>query len=89
MRIRHIGGLAFTCHEWRPTDPPAGEGYQLWEDCSEGSPVSPVFTSLEELCAWCADHATTFGSFRATKEEWREMLDGGVVHAQKGNMLFL
>lgn len=24
-------------------DPPEGEGYQLWETVSEGSPISPVF----------------------------------------------
>jgi hypothetical protein len=74
--------------DWKPTDPPTGEGYQLWEDCSEGSPVSPVFATLEELCAWCADNATTFASFTATAEEWREMLDGSVVHAKdkRGNV---
>ena len=30
-------------------DPPEGEGYQVWETVSEGSPVSPVFASAEEL----------------------------------------
>ena len=77
------------CDDWQETDPPAGEGYQLWEDCSEGSPVSPVFTSLDELCAWSADHATTFARFTATAEEWKEMLDGGVVHHKEGNNVFL
>lgn len=33
-------------------EPPVGEGYQLWETTSEGSPISPVFTTLEELCDW-------------------------------------
>jgi hypothetical protein len=77
------------CDDWRRTDPPAGDGYQLWEDCSEGSPVSPVFTSLDELCAWAADHATTFASFTATVEEWKEMLDGGIVHHSEGDNVFL
>ena len=75
--------------DWKPADPPSGDGYQLWEDCSEGSPVSPVFTSLDELCAWCSDNATTFADFRATAEEWRGMLDGGVVHARAGSNIFL
>ena len=51
--------------------------------------MSPVFATLEELCAWAADNATTFASFRATAEEWREMLDGGIVHhrdAEKGHV---
>jgi hypothetical protein len=77
------------CEDWQKEDPPTGDGYQLWEDCSEGSPVSPVFASLEELCAWAAEHATTFAHFKATKEEWREMLDGGIVHAREGNNIFL
>ena len=50
-------------------DPPGGEGYQLWETTSEGSPLSPVFTSLESLCVWCERNATTFGKYTATKED--------------------
>lgn len=74
--------------DWEPEDPPTGEGYQLWENCSEGSPVSPVFTSLDDLCAWAAGGATTFGSFTATKEEWKKMLEDDFVHAQdeRGNV---
>jgi hypothetical protein len=75
--------------DWEPTDPPTGDGYQLWEDCSKGSPISPVFASLDELCAWATVNATTFDDHRATAEEWREMLDGGVVHARMGNNTFL
>ena len=67
--------------DWQETEPPAGDGYQLWENCSEGSPVSPVFATLDELCAWAEDHATTFGSFRATKAEWKSMLEEDFVHA--------
>jgi len=67
---------------WVDEDPPTGEGYQLWEDCSEGSPISPVFTSLDDLCTWAEDHATTFAHFKATAVEWKAMLDGGFVHAK-------
>lgn len=35
----------------------------------------------KELAPWAAENATTFADFRATAEEWREMLDGGVVRA--------
>lgn len=42
---------------WTPTDPPTGEGWQLWETVSEGSPVSPVFATAEELIG----HLTTVG----------------------------
>lgn len=74
---------------WRPTEPPAGDGYQLWETTSEGSPVSPVFETLGELCEWCSGNATTFGSCTATAAEWRQMLDQDNVHHREGNMIFL
>lgn len=70
-------------------EPPKGDGYQLWETTSEGSPVSPVFETLDALCEWCENNATTFGSFRATKEEWKQMLDCDFVHARQGNMVFI
>lgn len=34
------------------TEPPTGDGYQLWETVSEGSPVSPVFEDREGLAWW-------------------------------------
>lgn len=74
---------------WEREGPPTGDGYQLWEDCSEGSPVSPVFTSLDDLCTWAADHATTFAHFTATKAQWLEMLTDSVVHHAEGNLVFM
>jgi hypothetical protein len=66
-------------------EPPKGEGYQLWETTSEGSPQSPVFKTLDELCTWCARNATTFGSFKANAHEWKKMLEKDFVHAKQGN----
>ncbi len=40
---------------WQPTDPPAGDGWQLWETVSEGSPVSPVFATAEDLANWLGE----------------------------------
>lgn len=37
---------------WEPTGPPEGEGWQLWETVSEGSPISPVFEDSEGLVSW-------------------------------------
>lgn len=65
--------------EWEGTDPPEGEGFQLWETTTEGSPQSPVFATLDELCAFAAEHCTTFATNRATAEQWRSMLDDGLV----------
>ena len=69
--------------------PPKGNGYQLWEATSQGSPVSPVFATLDELCEWCEKNATTFAHFKATKEEWRKMLEDDNVHHKEGNCIFL
>lgn len=74
---------------WTPSEPPTGEGYQLWETTSEGSPQSPVFATLDELCAWCAEHATTFGNFHAGAEQWKQMLEVDFVHHQEGRIIFL
>jgi hypothetical protein len=37
---------------WERTEPPTGEGWQMWETVSEGSPVSPVFATAEGLAQW-------------------------------------
>ncbi len=57
------------CEAWKPTEPPVGEGYQIWETVSEGGPISPVFASPEELAAhmtttrWGADQGTSYESW--------------------------
>lgn len=61
------------CEAWERTDPPTGDGFQLWETTSEGSPQSPVFTTVEQLARWCETNATTFGSFTAPASAWLNM----------------
>lgn len=63
---------------------------QLYEDVSEGTPVSPVFkaSELENLCEYAAEHCTTFASFKATKEQWMEMLTKNMVFHKQGNIIF-
>lgn len=62
-------------NEYKTIDPPAGEGWQMWEDTSEGSPISPVFATQEELARWLADtKASAFGNMTATYEEWLRMI---------------
>jgi hypothetical protein len=72
-------GVKEKYESWASFEPPTGDGYQLWETTTEGSPQSPVFSTLDELCAWCAECATTFANHRATVQEWREMLQEGEV----------
>ena len=67
--------------------PPQGEGYQLWETTSEGSPVSPVFATLDELCEWCEPNATIFADIHASKDSWKQLLtehDGWVAYENNG-----
>lgn len=72
---------------WEPTEPPTGDGYQLWETTSEGSPISPVFSTLDDLCAWAESGATVFGSSQATAAQWKQMLsDNFVAHSENGVM---
>lgn len=78
-----------TYENWEESDPPTGDGFQLWTTTNEGAPISPVFSTLEALCEWTADNATTFGSEKATKEEWLKMLDEGFVYHQEGNFVFM
>lgn len=60
---------------WRKQDPPKGEGWQLWETVSEGSPISPVFSTPEELATYMStpgnDTSVTKGT---TFEQWMGMI---------------
>ena len=57
--------------DWKPTKPPAGDGYQIWETVSEGSPISPVFSTPEDLAKhmattrWGADKGTPYETWLA------------------------
>lgn len=37
---------------WKPTEPPAGEWYQVWQTVSEGGPITPAFETAEECARW-------------------------------------
>lgn len=54
--------------EWEP-----GEATQLmmYENTSEGTPISPAFDTPEALARWLADTgASAFGSMTASYEQW-------------------
>jgi hypothetical protein len=80
LRMRH--------EQWKPYEPPDGSGYQLWECVSEGSPITPVFSSAEELAVWCAVMGITCGSGRRTFNEWLMMFEEDSV-AQGSMMVFV
>lgn len=62
--------------EWEKTDPPLGDGYQLWQNTSEDSPISPIFKTIEDASKWCADNATIFGHDKMSEDEWCRWFGG-------------
>lgn len=50
----------------------------MYEDTSEGTPISPAFATPEELARWLTDNkASWFGGMPATYEQWLENARGG------------
>lgn len=75
---------------WEAVEPPVGDGYQLWETTSDGSPVSPVCKTLNELCEWLEKNgASVHGHTTANKATWKKMLEEDNVHVRSGNLVFL
>lgn len=58
--------------EWEREEPPEGDGWQLWQTVSDG-PISPVFSTADELIDWMCQPCTE-----------RKML-GAVERAQRGD----
>ena len=70
-RIKRLEFTDYGCPDFDAIfGPPLGDGYQLWETTSEGSPISPVFKTIEELAKWCEDGATIFGHDKLSYDEW-------------------
>ena len=56
---------------------PEGPGWQMWENMSEGSPISPVFETPEALARWLSDTgASSFGGMTESYETWLWMIVG-------------
>ena len=50
----------------------------MYEDTSEGTPISPAFETPEELAQWLVDNkASAFGSKGASYEGWLRVARGG------------
>jgi hypothetical protein len=63
--------------DWKWVEPPEGDGYQLWSTTTEGTPMSPVFESPEQLATWLFENeASSFGSSTATYEQWLNFIRG-------------
>jgi hypothetical protein len=52
--------------------------YQMYEDTTEGTPISPVCETPEELARWLADNnASAFAGQCASYESWLRVCRGG------------
>lgn len=52
--------------------------YMMYENTSEGTPLSPAFDNKEDLARWLADNgASAFGDDTATYKEWLAMIEDG------------
>jgi len=52
--------------------------FVMYEDTSEGTPISPPFETAEELAHWLADNnASAVGNMTATYEEWLRTIQRG------------
>jgi len=50
----------------------------MYQNTSEGTPISPAFETPEELARWLADNgASSFGEMTATYEQWLGVCRGG------------
>lgn len=52
--------------------------FMMYEDTSEGTPISPAFATPEELARWLTDTgASAFGDMTADYEHWLRIARGG------------
>lgn len=75
-----------------PVDASTLTHFMMYENTTEGTPISPAFETVEELARWLADTgASAFGTMTATYEQWlatckREwapslVISGGSMHS--------
>ena len=66
--------LEFLANDWVPEDPPTGPGWQMWETVTEGSPVSPVMASAQDLANWCANNKLLQSLYGGDESRWLAMI---------------
>lgn len=60
---------------WEASEPPSGEGYQLWETVTEGSPISPVSQTPKRLARWLSMNPRKSDA-GVTFEQWLAFIEG-------------
>jgi putative sterol carrier protein len=63
--------------------------FMMYETCSEGTPISPAFSTIEELAHYLADNGiSAFGSQTADYDHWLKICKGQVVPVSLGGGIF-
>lgn len=64
---------------WQHIEPPEGDGWQAWETTSEGSPLSPVYATPDELVEWAIgpDGRLGIGGERISRESAEKFIKAG------------
>jgi hypothetical protein len=75
--VEAYDGQRAEAEAWEPTEPPTGEGWQLWETTSEGSPSSPVFTTAEDLAQWMSRNPCGFARSIPSLDAARAFIKAG------------
>lgn len=68
-------------------EPPTGEGWQMWETVSEGSPVSPVFTTEETFIAYLIEEGHSEHAAREFAKTGWVMSAMGITYADGTGVL--
>ena len=56
--------------------------FMMYEDTSEGTPISPAFATAEELARWLADNnASAFANQTASYDAWLSTINRGFAHS--------
>jgi len=75
--VEKYPGQRAAADAWEATEPPAGDGWQLWETVSEGSPISPVFATPDGLIMWMTTPAAKWGAMGPwTREQAAGFVNG-------------
>lgn len=63
--------------EWEESEPPEGEGWQMWETVSEGSPITPVFATAEGLIEFLSTQKDAWGKGPVSRESAEAFVKSG------------
>jgi len=65
-----------TAENWERTEPPLGDGYQMWQTVGEGAPISPVFATPMELATWLSQNPWNDCDAKTSAEQWMRFIEG-------------